>query len=387
MSEAKYAAGRPLPSPDPDERPLCIFSLDGSHLERFLQRQKAGTALPEIDLSLELRQILERACQLVPSESGSIFLDDPLRKTSRRGANDLYFVAAFGDAAAMLPGRSISASQGIVGRVYRTGEPRLSADVRTDPDFAGAWDDESGHVTRCVLAVPITIGSTVCGVMELVNRRNGETFAETDLALLEIFASYTSSTLQNALDAKRANELAKRDDLSGLYNDRWLHVQVMEMIAEADVSGRECSLIFFDLDRLKTVNDTHGHLAGSRVLREVGFLLRRVVEGDSAILCRYGGDEFVVGLPETPLEEAVHVAEQIRESIAATTFLDREYEAGLPALKLRGIISASLGVASYVPGAVEGTIHEKEAYLLRRADAALYAAKAQGKNQVVIYTD
>lgn len=385
MSEARYAAAKPPPGPDPDEGPLHIFSLDGPHLERFLQRQKAGAALPEIDLSMQLRQILERACQLVPSEAGSIFLDDPLRKTERRRSNDLYFVAAFGSAAEELPGRSISASQGIVGRVYRTGEPRLSLDVHNDPDFAGAWDSETGHVTRCVLAVPIAIGSTVCGVMELVNRQNGETFTETDLALLEIFASYTSSTLQNALDAKRANELAKRDDLSGLYNDRWLHLKVMEMIEQADASGRECSLVFFDLDRLKAVNDSHGHLAGSRVLREVGYLLRRVVQEEGALLCRYGGDEFVVGLPGTGLAEAAQVAERIREAIAGTTFLDREYEAGLPALMLRGIISASLGVANYVPGSMEGrTLHEKEALLLRRADDALYAAKGQGKDQVVI---
>jgi diguanylate cyclase (GGDEF)-like protein len=385
MSEARYAAStKPSAPAGTDDGPLRIFSLDGPHLERFLQRQKAGTALPEIDLSLQLRQILERACQLVPSEAGSIFLDDPLRKTERRRSNQLYFVAAFGSAAEELPGRSISASEGIVGRVYRTGEPRLSADVHSDPDFAGIVDEETGHNTRCVLAVPITIGSTVCGVMELVNRRDGGTFAERDLALLEIFASYTSSTLQNALDAKRANELAKRDDLSGLYNDRWLHVKVMEMIDEADETRKECSLVFFDLDRLKAVNDSHGHLAGSRVLREVGYLLRRVVQEEGALLCRYGGDEFVVGLPDTHLTDAVQVAERIREAIEETTFIDREYEAGLPALKLHGIISASLGVANYIPGCVEGTIHEKEAYLLRRADQALYRAKAQGKNQVVV---
>jgi diguanylate cyclase (GGDEF)-like protein len=385
MSEARFAAStKPSSTAGADDGPLRIFSLDGPHLERFLQRQKAGTALPEIDLSLQLRQILERACQLVPSEAGSIFLDDPLRKTERRRSNQLYFVAAFGSAAEELPGRSISASEGIVGRVYRTGQPRLSADVLSDPDFADLVDEETGHTTRCVLAVPITIGSTVCGVMELVNRQNGGTFAERDLALLEIFASYTSSTLQNALDAKRANELAKRDDLSGLYNDRWLHVKVMEMIEEADETQKECSLVFFDLDRLKAVNDTHGHLAGSRVLREVGYLLRRVVHEEGALLCRYGGDEFVVGLPDTHLPEAVVVAERIREAIEATTFIDREYEAGLPALRLQGIISASLGVANYIPGVVRGTIHEKEAYLLRRADQALYIAKAQGKNQVVV---
>jgi diguanylate cyclase (GGDEF)-like protein len=166
--------------------------------------------------------------------------------------------------------------------------------------------------------------------MELINRRGGGEFGAHDLAVLEIFAGYTSSTLQNALDAKRANELAKRDDLSGLYNDRWMHVRISEMIAETDESGGECALIFMDLDHFKSVNDSYGHLAGSRVLREVGFLLRREVESETSILCRYGGDEFVIGLPETSLDEGFAIADRLRAAIAEATYLEREYGPTFP---------------------------------------------------------
>jgi diguanylate cyclase (GGDEF)-like protein len=356
-------------------------SLEGAHLERFLQRQKAG-GLPEIDLGWELRHMLERARALVPSESGSILLDDPLTKVDERAENELFFVAAFGAAAERLPGKRVPSTRGIAGKVYRTGRPHLAGDARADADFSPEVDRATGHVTRSIVAAPITIGTTVIGVIELVDRVGGGPFTERDLALLEIFAGYTSSTLQNALDAKRANELARRDDLTGLSNDRWLHVRLVELIAEADAARQECALIFFDLDRFKEVNDRYGHLAGSQVLREVGFLLKRTVDVPGAILARYGGDEFVVGLPATGLSGGAEVAETLRRAIEETTFIDRHHGPELPALYLRGSITASLGVAAHRPGLSDEPAHAKERSLLHRADAAMYVAKARGKNQV-----
>jgi len=355
--QVKPARGAPAPR---------IHALAGRELERFLQRQKAGSGFLEIDLEAQLRQILERACELVPSRSGAVFLDDPLRKVDDRAANEVFVVAAFGAHAETLPGQP-PAPGAPAGEVYRSGRPHLSG---------GAGG------THSVVAVPITIGSTVCGAIELTHREGGGAFSTHDLAVLEIFAGYTSSTLQNALDAKRANELAKRDDLSGLYNDRWMHVRIGEMIGATDDEGGECVLVFMDLDHFKGVNDTYGHLAGSRVLREVGFLLRRVVDWESAILCRYGGDEFVIGLPSTTLAEGMAVAELVRASIAEATYLDREYGPDLPPLFLRGAITASLGVAAYRAGDWGGTVHDRESILLRHADSAMYAAKAQGKNGV-----
>jgi diguanylate cyclase (GGDEF)-like protein len=234
------------------------------------------------------------------------------------------------------------------------------------------------------VAVPISIGATVCGVIELINRTDGVPFNRRDLLLLEIFASYTSSALQNALDARRAADLARRDDLTGLANDRWLHQRLVQVLGEADAAGEPCSLIFFDLDGFKAVNDTHGHLAGSQVLREVGFLLTRVVTAPDAVLSRYGGDEFVIGLPRTSLSDSAACAEAIRAAIAQNVFLDRPYGDGLPALNLRGAITASVGVASHTPADDGIPPQLKEATLLRRADTAMYAAKARGKNQVVV---
>src|SRR6185436_9976728 len=179
--------------------------------------------------------------------------------------------------------------------------------------------------------------------------------------------------LQNALEAKRAHELAKKDDLTGLYNDRWFHVRLTETLAESRRSGKEAVLLFMDLDRFKWVNDCHGHLAGSQVLREVGFLLKRIVQHGDATVARYGGDEFVMILPETSLEQGLAVCEEIRRTIEATSFLDREWGFAMPPVHLRGVLSASIGIARHIPDR-ESTreLDLEKNDLLRRADAAMY---------------
>ncbi|MBV9495564.1 MAG: sensor domain-containing diguanylate cyclase [Acidobacteria bacterium] len=366
---------------------IHFHSLEIPQLERFLERHKAGLSLKsEVDLDLVLRQILQKANEFVPAESGSILLDDPFHKVASRQDNELVFIATFGQASRDLIGQRLSARNGIVGRVYQQGTPYLSMDVDEDSFFYPEIDQQIGHKTHSIVAVPIYLGKNVCGVLELINRQEGKTFTRRDMTLLEIFAGYTSFMLQNALDAKRAHELAKRDDLTGLYNDRWFNVRLTETLAEARATGNAAVLIFMDLDRFKIINDQHGHLAGSQVLREVGFLLKRIVQRPDATVARYGGDEFVMILPDTNVEQGQAVCEDIRRAVAGTTFLDREWGFSMPPLQLRGILSASIGMAQYVPDrASTMPIEHDKSELLKRADGAMYRAKSLGKNRVVVY--
>jgi diguanylate cyclase (GGDEF)-like protein len=365
---------------------MQFHALEIPQLERFLERQKAGLSLKsDIDLDLVLRQILQKANEFVPSESGSILLDDPFRKVAMRRENELVFIATFGDASRNLIGQRLSAKFGIVGQVYQTGTPYVSADVKEDDFFYAEFDEQLGHKTHSVVCVPIYIGKTVCGVLELINRLDGNIFTERDKTLLEIFAGYTSFTLQNALDAKRAHELAKKDDLTGLYNDRWFNVRLTETLSDARKSGNEAVLIFMDLDRFKAINDSHGHLAGSQVLREIGFLLKRIVQQGDATVARYGGDEFVIVLPNTRLDDGIAVCEEIRRTIEETTFLAREWGFSMPPLHLAGLLSASLGIAQHLPvDNPNESLEQEKSDLLRRADAAMYQAKSRGKNLVVV---
>jgi len=368
---------------------IQFHSLENPQLERFLERHKAGLSLKDdVDLDLVLRQILQKAYEFVPSESGSILLDDPFGKVASRRENELVFIATFGDSSRDLVGKRLSAQHGIVGRVYQSGTPYLSADAQSDQYFYGHIDEQIGHTTHSIVAVPVYIGKHVCGVLELINRREGKTFTPRDMTLLEIFAGYTSFTLQNALDAKRAHELAKKDDLTGLFNDRWFHVRLTETLTDARSSGKEAVLLFLDLDRFKVINDCHGHLAGSQVLREVGFLLKRTVKDAGATVARYGGDEFVLVLPETPMESALKICEEIRQAVESTVFLSREWGFNMQPLHLSGVLSASIGVARYIPDSATTTpVEIEKGELLRRADAAMYRAKSLGKNQCVVWDE
>src|SRR5687767_14967766 len=115
---------------------IQFHALENPQLERFLERHKAGLSLKDnVDLDLVLRQILQRANEFVPAESGSILLDDPYRKVASRKDNEIVFIAAFGEASRDLIGKRLSSQHGIVGHVYQTGQPHLSANVEKDSYF------------------------------------------------------------------------------------------------------------------------------------------------------------------------------------------------------------------------------------------------------------
>ena len=365
---------------------LQVLTLENRRLENFLERHKAYyTYSGEIEIDRFLREILQKANEFVPSEAGSILLDDPLTKNSDdRLENELVFIAAFGGSAERRLAKRMPARTGIVGHVYATGVAYMTDDVVSDPFFYPTLDLGDGFETTSILCVPIRIEASVCGVLELVNRNGPGGFRDKDRRLLEIFADYASISIQNLLDARRAYEVAKRDGLTGLYNERYLHLRLTQELSRISRDGGDCCVIFLDLDNLKHVNDRHGHLAGSQVLREVGYLLRRTVTDERATLTRYGGDEFVLILPGHTLESGLEIAESIRDAIASATFLSRPYGFNSPALNLQGTITASLGVSSIESHATSGApVEQQKNELLRSADQALYQAKEGGKDRIM----
>jgi diguanylate cyclase (GGDEF)-like protein len=354
-------------------------------LVNFLERRRAGHAFPlEMNLSDNLVAILRKANEFVPSEAGSILLDNPVHKLRQRERNDLTFIAAFGVKAETLVGRRVPADKGIGGQVYITGESYRAVRSDNDQRFNPVIDEATDYQTLSLVAIPIRIEQEVCGVLELVNRRHANAYSLQDLNLLEIFAGYISISIQNVLDGRLAQEIAKRDNLTGLFNDRYLHIALTKIIEDCQENDKDFSLLFLDLDFFKRINDSHGHLAGSQVLREVGQLLDSIAKRVGAVAARYGGDEFVIAAPGVALDKAIDLAEEMREAIVTTTFCSRPGEVQPDVLDLTGLTS-SIGVASLKRHLTsESTTEQRKSTMLRLSDAAMYVAKETGRNRTVV---
>jgi diguanylate cyclase (GGDEF)-like protein len=173
--------------------------------------------------------------------------------------------------------------------------------------------------------------------------------------------------LDNATALQKAEVLSVTDDLTRLYNSRYLNQALRRETKRATRTRRPLSLLFLDLDGFKTVNDTHGHLAGSKALAETAIIIRGCAR-ETDIVARFGGDEFALILPETGQEGALAVAARIRERVATAQFLSSD--------GLSVHLTVSIGVATLPESA--GSAEE----LLRAADAAMYRVKASGKNGI-----
>lgn len=367
------------------DTPTEILTLDPEEISRFLVRQRRE-AVDRLEIRLDgfLKEILAKANEFVPSESGSILLDDPRAKMGSVGVNTLTFIAVFGQTSDALLGSSFPVDRGIAGHVYLSGQSYIAQDVSKDQYFYSSVDEQSGYTTQSIIAVPVIVGDSICGVLELLNRVGERQFSREDLNLLETFAGYISSSIQNALDTMRARELARRDDLTGLFNDRFLHVRLADEVRRAEKDQTHLSVVFLDLDFFKRINDQYGHLVGSQVLREVGELLGRWLP-PGAIAARYGGDEFVVVLPGYDAKLASESAESLRCLVEANTYL-LEGQRGLGKGRgLSGMVTCSLGVSSlhqHVPPV--GSLERRQNTLIRLADTAMYEAKARGRNRVLV---
>jgi diguanylate cyclase (GGDEF)-like protein len=329
--------------------------------------------------------LVNRAMEFVPTQAGALLLDDPVSKEDDRSRNELAIIVAAGEVKENPVGRKMRPVDGIAGFVYARGERTCVNEVGSAHAFSREIDALLDVPIRNVLAVPVVIENHVCGSLILLNRQGELSFTPRDERLMELFGDTLSLALQNLLDERRAREVARRDSLTSLYNDRYFHRKLEREIERlAESKNGELTLLFLDCDNLKRVNDLHGHLAGSQVLREVSFILQRTLAETVSLACRYGGDEFTVVLVDADLPAAVPIAERIRLAIDAWTFLPISIGPGEPALNLRHAVTMSVGVASYRAHVdTSRSVAEQKDEILRKADNALYAAKSQGKNCVV----
>jgi diguanylate cyclase (GGDEF)-like protein len=247
--------------------------------------------------------------------------------------------------------------------VMEHGTEFVTADLRQDPrvqdPFVGA-----------VMAFPLScrgrrVGAIV-GLDRLPSSREPR-LAPSMLRQVRVLLEPASVALDNALILKRAEALSVTDDLTHLYNSRYLNLVLRKETKRASRNGRPLSLLFIDLDGFKGVNDTHGHLCGSRALVEAAAVIRGSAR-ETDVVARFGGDEFALVLPDTGCEGAFAVGERIRERVAAHKFLAGD------GLDIH--LTVSVGVATLPDVAASAD------ELMQAADKAMYRVKDAGKNGI-----
>jgi len=216
------------------------------------------------------------------------------------------------------------------------------------------------------LGVPIVLRDRVTGLIALYNS-GPRAFTEDDAQVAELFSSQAAIAMDNSRRVERMEKQAGLDELTNLYNRRAFSLMGDREVSRARRYRRPLALIFFDIDRFKNVNDSYGHLIGDHVLRVLTELVTKTTRATD-IVCRYGGEEFIVLMPEASREEGLAMAERLRQEVSRMTVVTAGGTLSL---------TVSLGVAALRPEEDE-TIES----LIARADRAMYQAKAAGRNTV-----
>ena len=249
--------------------------------------------------------------------------------------------------------------------VVRHGSELFAADLARD-------HRTPSEASGTVVAFPLVSRKTTIGALVALDPVPSASAPALSASLLRTMRELLESAavaLDNALAFQRADALSVTDDLTRLYNSRYLNQALRRETKRAVRGKRPLSVLFLDLDGFKGVNDNHGHLLGSKALVEAAEVIRGCAR-ETDVVARFGGDEFALVLPETDLPGAVAVADRIRDRLRAFRFLTSD------GLSMR--LTASIGVAT-LPNAAE-TAEE----LLRAADTAMYRVKASGKDGVLV---
>jgi diguanylate cyclase (GGDEF)-like protein len=313
------------------------------------------------DLKNLLQFILSQAIEVTSAEKGSLMLydleTDQLNIRVLAGMEDAAFQEKVNNNE--IECRSFKPGEGIAGRVYMTAKPIVVNNIEDDDVFI---DSEKSYV-RSIVCIPMIVYSDVIGVINVTNKRHGKDFTDEDVEMLKAVADQAAVAINKA----QLWDMAVTDSLTGLYVRRYFMVKLQEELLRAQRYNNILSVVMADLDRFKNINDTYGHDAGDRVLRAIGKFLQQNVR-DVDVVARYGGEEFVIMIPEAANDAAHILSERLRKNLAEMKFED------FPP------VTISLGIATFPH---DGTDPED---LIRKADAAMYAAKRAGRDQVVKYT-
>lgn len=320
----------------------------------------ARSVVSTLDLDTVLQAILTSAMRFAGTPAGSVALYDDLNR-------ELTLHAHAGLTADFVrKERWTVAPGGLTEHVLNSKVPVYVENTEETTFFNNPIALNEG--IKSLICIPLIIQERILGILYLddfVSR----TFEQKKADLLSVLASFAAMAIDNAKLHRRTRLMAITDSLTGLYNYRYFHQVLTQEMERARRYGKPLALIMMDVDDFKLFNDTYGHPVGDKVLEKVGKVIAQTLRSaDSAF--RYGGEEFIAILPETPLDSALRVAERLRLRVETE---------GAAGLGITGRVTVSMGVAAYPRDGVTPL------QLLDRVDALLYSAKSSGKNMV--YSD
>jgi diguanylate cyclase (GGDEF)-like protein len=338
-------------SSDPNLRDLLVF------------HNVARALTSSLDRDAILRAIMQQMEQFFEPETWSLLLVDEPKK-------ELYYAVAVGQTEAALRDLRVPIGHGIAGWVAEHGESLIVPEVSQDPRFSSLSTDSQDkpfHI-HSAICMPLRSRLRTLGVIQLFNCRL-DSLSDYTISFLHVLCDYAAIAIENSKSVERIQELTITDDCTGLFNVRHLYRLAEAEIERARRFQSRFSLIFIDLDHFKRVNDEHGHLIGSRLLEEAGKVLKAKIRGVDSIF-RYGGDEFVILLPETDKLAAQETARRLHSVLREHKF---PLGNGAP-LNIR----ASFGVSTFPEDG--DSVHE----IIRSADTMMYLVKGLTRDNVAV---
>lgn len=314
----------------------------------------------ETDRSILMQKVLEGIRQVMNVEGSSVYEINSDQSLSISYASGITPITRVIKSLTLQPG------QGIVGQVIQAGKPMIVNNVSANPYFWNVADRLSGYETKQMLCVPLKVYSRSVGALQAINRVDGSNFTGQDVIIFEAFASHVAVALEHT----KLHDMAVFDGLTRIHNRTFFKAWADTEFARALRMNTRLSIALFDIDFFKKFNDMFGHEAGDVVLKTVANLVGDNVR-KSDVWARWGGEEFILALPDTNGVEALRISDGLRLLIERHHV---EYEGN------RLNVTVSAGISTY-----DGIDARSLDEIVREADEALYSLKKAGRNRVTLF--